>query len=157
MGAGHTVTVLYEVVPPGALNRIDAETRDRPVVDPLKYQAAAPVGARRRRSTGSKDRLLRRAADREGALQAAGGDVSELIEQPVQAGRARAESARSPPRPPSSACSCATGSRRSIAGRTSRGGSALLPVSTDTAADRQALADLVELAAGLRKLSGPSR
>jgi Ca-activated chloride channel family protein len=31
MGAGHTVTVLYEVVPPG-------ETIDLPGVDPLKYQ-----------------------------------------------------------------------------------------------------------------------
>jgi Ca-activated chloride channel homolog len=31
MGAGHTVTVLYEIIPPG-------ETIDAPTVDPLKYQ-----------------------------------------------------------------------------------------------------------------------
>lgn len=38
MGAGHTVTALYEIVPAGAGGR------DLPVVEPLKYQAlAAPV------------------------------------------------------------------------------------------------------------------
>ena len=38
MGAGHTVTALYEIVPPG-------EDVDAPGVDPLKYQkpAAPPV------------------------------------------------------------------------------------------------------------------
>lgn len=34
MGAGHTVTVLYEVIPVGV---VDAD-EDRPIVDPLKYQ-----------------------------------------------------------------------------------------------------------------------
>ena len=38
MGAGHTVTVLYEVVPTGAVYREDDRTSLRPDVDPLKYQ-----------------------------------------------------------------------------------------------------------------------
>jgi Ca-activated chloride channel family protein len=46
MGAGHTVTALYEIVPVGA------DARDLPSVDPLKYQAApAPVA-------GHKDELM---------------------------------------------------------------------------------------------------
>lgn len=36
MGAGHTVTVLYEIVPAGVEGAIDID--DRPEVDPLKYQ-----------------------------------------------------------------------------------------------------------------------
>jgi Ca-activated chloride channel family protein len=38
MGAGHNVTVLYEIVPPG-------ETIDAPTVDPLKYQVPARPGS----------------------------------------------------------------------------------------------------------------
>jgi Ca-activated chloride channel homolog len=37
MGAGHTVTALYEIVPAGA------DASDLPSVDPLKYQAAPPL------------------------------------------------------------------------------------------------------------------
>ena len=40
MGAGHTVTVLYEVIPVGVENPDDARTPGRPAVDPLKYQPA---------------------------------------------------------------------------------------------------------------------
>jgi Ca-activated chloride channel homolog len=40
MGAGHTVTVLYEIVPAGVPYPDGAG--DRPAVDPLKYQPAAP-------------------------------------------------------------------------------------------------------------------
>ena len=62
MGAGHTVTVLYEVVPVGALEPDGAERRgDRPVVDPLKYQAAepaAPVPPRPAAKIGYCDELL---------------------------------------------------------------------------------------------------
>jgi hypothetical protein len=36
MGAGHTVTVLYEIVPAGI------ESAERSTVDPLKYQASSP-------------------------------------------------------------------------------------------------------------------
>ena len=38
MGAGHTVTVLYEVVPVGAAHAGDDGTMGRPAIDPLKYQ-----------------------------------------------------------------------------------------------------------------------
>jgi Ca-activated chloride channel family protein len=43
MGAGHTVTVLYEVIPAGVENPDDARTPGRPAVDPLKYQPAPQV------------------------------------------------------------------------------------------------------------------
>jgi Ca-activated chloride channel family protein len=38
MGAGHTVTVLYEVVPVGAEPDVRVGDNGRPLVDPLKYQ-----------------------------------------------------------------------------------------------------------------------
>jgi Ca-activated chloride channel family protein len=38
MGAGHTVTVLYEVIPEGVDRPIDDRGTDRPEVDPLRYQ-----------------------------------------------------------------------------------------------------------------------
>lgn len=40
MGAGHTVTVLYEVVPAGI--DFPGQNGERPSVDPLKYQAGVP-------------------------------------------------------------------------------------------------------------------
>ncbi len=43
MGAGHTVTVLYEVVPVGADRTSDDRAINRPAVDPLKYQTQEPV------------------------------------------------------------------------------------------------------------------
>jgi Ca-activated chloride channel family protein len=45
MGAGHSVTVLYEIVPVGAERGRDDDDGDlaRPVVDPLRYQTSAPV------------------------------------------------------------------------------------------------------------------
>jgi Ca-activated chloride channel family protein len=45
MGEGQTVTVLYEIVPPGAGSE-PSTRRDRPVVDPLRYQDAAAPPAR---------------------------------------------------------------------------------------------------------------
>jgi Ca-activated chloride channel family protein len=155
MGAGHTVTVLYEIVPPGALNRIDAETGDRPVVDPLKYQTAepaAPFPPRVPAKNGYGEELLTVKV----RYKLPEADVSELIEQSVKPGG----------RAPNLAFAAAAAEF----GLLLRDGQSpldrwqdltrrirLLPVSTDTAADRQALADLVDLAAGLRKLSGPSR
>lgn len=47
IGAGHTVTAFYEIVPPGA-------AVDAPVVDPLKYQPSA----RSSRDAGGSDELL---------------------------------------------------------------------------------------------------
>jgi len=38
MGAGHTVTVLYEVIPEGIDRPTDDRAGDRPEVDPLRYQ-----------------------------------------------------------------------------------------------------------------------
>ncbi len=69
MGAGHTVTVLYEVIPAGVNEPADAD--DRPEVDPLRYQTAParPAPAAQPRS-GCK---WRRMAHGEGALQAARG------------------------------------------------------------------------------------
>ena len=42
MGAGHTVTVLYEVVPIGTTDSGDDHTMGRAGVDPLKYQSPRP-------------------------------------------------------------------------------------------------------------------
>jgi Ca-activated chloride channel family protein len=56
IGAGHSVTALYEIVPVGA--PIDA-----PGVDPLKYQRESQQDARRR---------IRGALDGQSALQGAG-------------------------------------------------------------------------------------
>ena len=41
IGAGHTVTALYEVVPVGAKTALKKEQADVPATDPLKYQAAS--------------------------------------------------------------------------------------------------------------------
>lgn len=38
VGAGHTVTVLYEVIPVGVDRTVDERGDDRPSVDPLRYQ-----------------------------------------------------------------------------------------------------------------------
>ncbi|MBI1848881.1 MAG: VWA domain-containing protein [Planctomycetes bacterium] len=67
IGAGHTVTALYEVVPAG-------KTVPTPAVDPLKYQPTPIPGA----TTGSADLLTvkLRYKDPEG-------DASRLLEQPV--------------------------------------------------------------------------
>lgn len=56
VGAGHTVTVLYEIVPVGVTAEADGDgSSGRPLVDPLRYQSplderrpAAPASARRR-------------------------------------------------------------------------------------------------------------
>jgi Ca-activated chloride channel family protein len=45
MGAGHTVTVLYEVIPVGVGGK-DDDRGDRPAVDPLRYQTAAQARPR---------------------------------------------------------------------------------------------------------------
>jgi Ca-activated chloride channel family protein len=45
MGAGHTVTVLYEVIPAGAALPDGDRAGDRPAIDPLRYQAPAAVPA----------------------------------------------------------------------------------------------------------------
>jgi Ca-activated chloride channel family protein len=46
MGAGHTVTVLYEVIPEGVDNPDGDRGADRPEVDPLRYQTQRPTPPR---------------------------------------------------------------------------------------------------------------
>ncbi|HEY5705562.1 MAG TPA: VWA domain-containing protein [Terrimicrobiaceae bacterium] len=67
IGAGHTVTALYEIVPAGQT------LPDKPAVDPLKYQAPAVQR--------SLDELLTVKL----RYKARDGDTSRLIESPVQA------------------------------------------------------------------------
>jgi Ca-activated chloride channel family protein len=86
IGAGHTVTALYEIVPPG-------EAFDGPKVDPLKYQdRAKPTGGapsgelmtvkvRYKQPDGSVSKLITRAVpDRSGALTANLGFAAAVAE-----------------------------------------------------------------------------
>ncbi|HEX5069785.1 MAG TPA: von Willebrand factor type A domain-containing protein [Vicinamibacterales bacterium] len=83
MGAGHTVTVLYEIVPVGADR--DSDVGDRPRVDPLKYQPAdAPIARRPARpvtDAGNGELLTVKAR-----YKLPDSDTSELISRPVRAG-----------------------------------------------------------------------
>ncbi|NNF43961.1 MAG: VWA domain-containing protein [Phycisphaerales bacterium] len=67
IGAGHTVTALYEIVPPGAPLATGS-------VDPLKYQKAAAATAEAASGELMTVKLRAKAPD---------GDVSKLIEHPV--------------------------------------------------------------------------
>ena len=69
IGAGHTVTALYEIVPPGA----DA---DVPTVDPLKYQRPAQTTT----SSAGRDELMNVRL----RYKAPDGDESKLITVPVK-------------------------------------------------------------------------
>ncbi len=82
MGAGHTVTVLYEVVPAGVEWAGGGESEGRPTVDPLKYQPDATAIERpgRPRDT-SGDWLTVKARYKQ-----PDGDVSALLEQAVRSG-----------------------------------------------------------------------
>jgi len=148
MGAGHSVTVLYEIVPPGAV--VATDTGDRPLVDPLKYQqadVAAPAPATPPVKNVFGNELLTVKV----RYKLPDADVSNLIEQAVKPGG----------RAPDLAFAAAAAEfglllrdsqlpidRWQDLSRRLRS----LEVTADTAADRQALADLVDLAAGLRKL-----
>ena len=90
MGAGHTVTVLYEVVPAGVENPDGDGATTRPAIDPLKYQTPA--------QTDKSARPARPAvSDRDAAhsgewltvkvrYKAPESEQSDLIVQPVRAG-----------------------------------------------------------------------
>ncbi|UCE60967.1 MAG: von Willebrand factor type A domain-containing protein [Phycisphaerales bacterium] len=67
IGAGHTVTALYEIVPAG-------EPVDRPAVDPLKYQAV-PAETRHAYTGETMTVKLR--------YKEPDGDTSELLEYPI--------------------------------------------------------------------------
>jgi Ca-activated chloride channel family protein len=158
MGAGHTVTVLYEIVPPGALMRVDAETSDRPAVDPLKYQqpdrpepVAAPPVAKTTSKAYPNELLTVKVR-----YKLPDANDSDVMEKAVTAGGrapnltlavAAAEfglllrDARSP-----------VDRWQDLTRRLKA-----MDVPADAAADRQALSDLVDLAAGLRRLVSSQR
>ena len=141
LGAGHTVTVLYEVVPLGVELPEELRPDDgQPVIDDLTYQSD-------RRPTGNPRDLLTVKI----RYKQPDEDVSALLAQPVRdGGDARAlplaaavaefglllrDEHREPAR------------LAALAARLKA-----LPVGVDDAADRQGLLDLVELAASLRRL-----
>src|SRR5262249_25450932 len=148
MGAGHSVTVLYEIVPPGAALSSESTNGDRPRVDPLKYQQAdapSPAPPPAKNAFGSELLTVKV------RYKLPDGDVSDLIEQAVKPGG----------RAPDLAFAAAAAEfglllrdgqlpidRWQDLSRRVRS----LDVTADNAAERQALADLVDLAAGLRKL-----
>ena len=90
MGAGHTVTVLYEVVPAG-VSRDRGRDDDRPEVDPLRYQPQQPRAEIRPepRPAGpavAADELLTVKV----RYKAPESDTSELMSVPVRAARTAA-------------------------------------------------------------------
>jgi Ca-activated chloride channel family protein len=85
MGAGHTVTVLYEVIPAGVENPDEAGTQGRPPVDPLKYQPAPHAiqpAAPARVDAGRVNEWLTVKA----RYKAPEGERSDLMTQPVGVG-----------------------------------------------------------------------
>jgi Ca-activated chloride channel family protein len=84
VGAGHTVTVLYEVIPAGSAGDADLETLGRPAVDPLRYQtesAPAPIAALVSRPDPHPGEWLTVKV----RYKAPEDDRSDLIVQPVRA------------------------------------------------------------------------
>src|SRR5688572_15389231 len=84
MGAGHTVTVLYEVVPRGVDFRDNGRVEGRPVIDQLKYQPQEPARVAPRGAgpwNNSRDWLTVRARYKEPE-----GETSALIEEAVRPG-----------------------------------------------------------------------
>lgn len=80
MGAGHSVTVLYEVIPAGVNEPVNAD--DRPEVDPLRYQTTAPrpAPAAQPRSTANGGEWLTVKA----RYKQPEGERSDMISMPVQ-------------------------------------------------------------------------
>jgi hypothetical protein len=152
LGAGHSVTVLYEIVPAGVAFWPNAP-EDRPVVDPLRYQSSASSApAMRVASTPTAanpypEELLTVKV----RYKQPDADVSELMEQPVRRNAAA-------PHVPFAAAVAEFGlllrDTRAPADRWDRLAARVKTMAaTDTdAADRQSFRDLVELAAGLKKI-----
>ena len=87
LGANHTVTVLYEVVPAGPVDAASAAAR--PDVDPLRYQATSgPSRSPRRARLGPavSNTHAREWLTVKVRYKAPDGDTSELLERPVRAG-----------------------------------------------------------------------
>lgn len=83
IGAGHTVTALYEIVPAG----VEDDAATRPAVDPLKYQKTED-GMRKTTATGSRELLTVKIR-----YKAPEGDVSAKQEFPLIDGGRRFEQA----------------------------------------------------------------
>lgn len=75
IGAGHTVTALYELIPSGKAGK--KETKKLPEVDELKYQAPAEPAPQAKELAGELLTLKLRYKQPEG-------DVSKLLEQPLK-------------------------------------------------------------------------
>ena len=143
LGAGHTVTVLYEVVPAGVPVSGDAA---RPIVNPLKYQTPESPATRRTVSTSNEWLTVKV------RYQPPDGDQSRLIEQAVPA----AATATPTFLPFASAVAefglllrddaVAPGRWDALARRIGR-----MTVPVQLEADRAQVAELVELARALRR------
>jgi Ca-activated chloride channel family protein len=86
MGAGHTVTVLYEVVPAGVEYRDRDMVEGRPVIDDLKYQPPPKTMARPDRITGQVGPASRDWLTVKARFKQPEGEVSALIEETVRPG-----------------------------------------------------------------------
>jgi len=151
MGAGHTVTVLYEVVPAGVPFRDNDRVEGRPVIDELKYQSqpqatvrVAPRGAGS--GTSSRDWLTVKARYKEPE-----GEVSALIEEAVRPG------GRVRHLPFASAVAEFGLLLRDSVGDAERWTAlsrrlAAAPVSESLASDKAAFVELVDTATGLARL-----
>ena len=154
VGAGHTVTVLYEVVPVGVATS-DGDDSDgrRPSVDPLRYQdqtevraAVRPVAPPRATSDEWLTVKVR--------YQLPEGDTSRLIEQPVRPAPATARVEHLPFAAAVAEFGLLLRDDRSTIGKwdaLARRVNALR-VAPPRAADRDALAELVGLARSLKRI-----
>ena len=148
MGAGHTVTVLYEVIPVAGVTASERSAIDRPDVDPLRYQPPARRLARSRpREPMHSDEWLTVKA----RYKLPDEDTSQLITRAVHAGG-------STPHLPFAAAVAEFGLLLRDAPHDTARWDALakriasLEVPASQAADKRDLADLVTLASGLARL-----
>jgi Ca-activated chloride channel family protein len=150
MGAGHTVTVLYEIVPAGVDSSMEGDARGRPNVDPLKYQSSD-------RAVVSKTATRVPAADADELLtvkvryKQPDGTASSVMEQAVRAGGPARDL------PFASAVAEFGLLLRDERAPMARWDDFLrrfnaLNLAADSAPDRQGFVNLVDVAAGLRRL-----
>jgi Ca-activated chloride channel family protein len=141
LGAGHTVTVLYELLPADVdLPAGSSEGERRRAVDPLRYQVARPVVNQRYAEELLTVKIR---------YKAPSASESDLMEQPVRAGGAA-------PHLPFAAAVAEFGmllrDGRDQAPRWSSLSARLRGLTGGgSSADREAFSDLVETAAGLKK------
>ena len=153
MGAGHTVTVLHEIVPAGAEFSPDGSNQDRPVVDPLKYQSSDRQFAQKAVATvpaAFRDELLTVKV----RYKQPDGASSSVMEHAVRTGRAQ------PRDLPFAAAVAEFGlllrDERAPLARwdtlTRRITALNLDAAAGAAPDRRAFQELVDLAAALRRM-----